>query len=225
MKLGEFELNKVYCMDCLDGLKKIPDKSVNLILTDPPYGIDYYSNQGSKEYQERVQTAGSWDKSFDFTPYFKEFYRVLKEDSYMLVFGCEENIQIMKSLGCYQILIWDKNHCGMGDLSDFGIGYEFIFYFKKGNPKLRGKRINGVINCTHIGFFGKTIHPTQKPDKLLRYIIEKCSDKDQIVLDGFVGGGSCMVASKQLNRNFIGFEISQEYVDLVNKRLQQEVLF
>jgi hypothetical protein len=47
----------------------------------------------------------------------------------MLVFGCEENIGLMKELGCFQVLIWDKNHCGMGDLSDFGIGYEFIFYF------------------------------------------------------------------------------------------------
>jgi len=66
---------------------------------------------------------------------------------------------------------------------------EFIFYFKKGNPKLRGKRINGVINCMHIGFFDKTIHPTQKPEKLMRLLIKKCSDEENIVLDAFVGGG------------------------------------
>jgi site-specific DNA-methyltransferase (adenine-specific) len=223
-KLGEFELNKVYCMDCLEGLKKIPDNSINLIITDPPYSINYYSNFGSKEYQKRIQTAESWDNNFNFKLYFNELFRVLKEDSYMIVFGCEENILLMKELGCFQVLIWDKNHCGMGDLSDFGIGYEFMFYFKKGNPHLRGKRINGVITCKHIGFFDKTIHPTQKPDKLFRFLIEKLSDNGNIVLDAFVGSGGSMLASKQLNRKFIGFEINPSYVEIVNKRLSQKNL-
>jgi site-specific DNA-methyltransferase (adenine-specific) len=223
-KLGEFELNKIYCMDCLEGLKKIPDNSVDLILTDPPYSINYYSNHGSEEYKKRIQTALDWDNNFDISLYLPELIRITKEDSYILIFGCEENINIMKKLGCHQILIWNKEHCGMGDLSDFGIGYEFIFYFKKGNPKLRGKRINGIINCMNIGFFDKTVHPTQKPEKLLRYLINKCSDNENIVLDAFAGSGSCAIACKQLNRKFICFEINPEYCKIANKRLSQEVL-
>lgn len=140
------ELNRIYNMDCLEGMKQIEDNSIDLILTDPPYNLNYYSNHGSKEYQKRIQTAQEWDNNFDIKPILKEFFRITKNNSYILIFGCEENIPLMKSLGCHQILIWNKRHCGMGDLSDFGIGYEFIFYFKKGNPKLKGKRINGIID-------------------------------------------------------------------------------
>lgn len=218
------ELNKIYNMNCMDGLKLIDNNSVDLIITDPPYNINYRSNHGSEEYKKRIQTAQNWDNNFNFKLYFGEFWWVLKEDCYFLVFGCEENIQAMQELGCYQILVWDKQHCGMGDLSDFGIGYELIFYFKKGNPKLRGKRINGVINYKHIGFFEKTLHPTQKPVGLIRLLIEKTSDKNAVVLDGFMGSGTTAVASKQLKRKFIGFEINKNYVDMANKRLSQEVL-
>lgn len=132
------ELNKIYCMDCLEGMKQLPDKSVDLVLTDPPYNLNYRSNRGSKEYKERVQTAQQWDNNFDVRPVLSEILRITKDNSYILIFGCEENISLMKELGCFQVLVWNKNHCGMGDLSDWGIGYEFIFYFKKGNPALRG---------------------------------------------------------------------------------------
>lgn len=219
------ELNKIYCMDALEGLKQIEDESVDCIITDPPYGINYYSNMSnSDDYKKRVQTAEIWDKDFDISLFINEFIRITKNDGYILIFGCEENINLMKSLGCHQILVWDKNHCGMGVLSDFGIGYEFIFYFKKGSPKLRGKRVNGVLNIPYYGHFGKTLHPTQKPIKLLRYLIEKCSDENMVVFDGFMGSGTTAVACKELKRNFIGFEIDKNYCDIANKRLKQSNL-
>jgi site-specific DNA-methyltransferase (adenine-specific) len=222
LKIGVFDINKVYCMDAIEGLKAIPDQSIDLIIIDPPYNINYYSNYGSNEYKERIQTAGQWDNNFDFKIYYPELLRVLKDDCYFLVFGCEENIRLMQELGCFQVLIWDKNYCGMGDLSDFGIGYEFIFYFKKGNPKLRGHRINGVINSMHIGHFDNTLHPTQKSEKLLRHLIKKCSDEGNIVLDCFIGSGTSMIAAKQTRRNFIGFDINEEYCNIANKRLEQK---
>jgi site-specific DNA-methyltransferase (adenine-specific) len=215
------ELNKVYCMDCFDGLKLIDDNSVDLIITDPPYNINYFSNSGSEDYKLKIQTAQDWDNNFDISKYIPEFLRILKNDCYLLIFGCEENISKMKELGCFQVLVWDKCYCGMGDLSDFGIGYEFIFYFKKGNPKLRGDRVNGVISIKHIGFFDKTVHPTQKPIKLIRYLIEKTSDKNALVFDGFLGSGTTAIACKQTLRDFIGFDINQSYVDIAKSRLSQ----
>lgn len=214
------ELNKVHCMDCLEGLKMLPDNSVDLIVTDPPYGIGYKSNHGSKEYKKRVQNT-DWDISFDFSNFFDEFYRVLKNDSYMYVWGRFENYETMKKLGMCRVLIWDKDHCGMGDLTDWGIGYELVYVFKKGKPKLIGGRTNGVFKIQHIGFFDKTLHPTQKPVKVIKHLLNKSSKDNDIVLDGFMGSGTTAVACKQLNRRFIGFELEQKYVDICNKRLAQ----
>lgn len=112
----------------------------------------------------------------------------------------------------------------MGDLSCWGIGYEFIFVFKKGNPKLRGGRVNGVIPYKHIGFFDKTVHPTQKPLEIMKILIKKSSDEGDIVLDAFLGSGTTALASKQLNRKFIGFEKKEEYIKIIKQRLSQGVL-
>lgn len=85
--------------------------------------------------------------------------------------------------------------------------------------------MNGIIDYKHIGFFDATLHPTQKPINLMKYLIKKCSDEGNIILDPFMGSGTTAVACKQLNRNFIGFEISPEYCKIAEKRLQQETLF
>lgn len=213
-------INQIQCMDCLVGLPLIASDSMDCILTNPPYGISYRSNHGSKEYKERIQTAQEWDTEFDFTPYHKELYRVLKPDSFMYVWGCMSNIPLMMSLGCDRILIWDKDHGGMGNLTDWGIGYEFLFVFKKGTPKIVGTRPKGVIKFTRIGYFEDTVHPTQKPVGLMRYILQKSLGTKGIVLDAFMGSGTTAIAAKQLGHDFIGFEKKQEYVDMGNRRVR-----
>ena len=197
----------------------MPDNSVDLIIADPPYGINYRSKHGSKEYKERVQSH-EWDKDFNFKKYFKILYDKLKNNSFMYIFGRHENIRLMQELKCDRILVWDKGHCGMGDLIDWGIGYELIFLWKKGRPKLRGKRINGVIYYKHIGFFEKTLHPTMKPLGVINILLKKSSDKNDIVLDPFLGSGTTAVACKMLNRSFIGFELSEAYCEIARKRLK-----
>lgn len=96
----ESEPIKIIQGDCLDYLKQLPDKSVDLIVTDPPYGINYKSNHGSAEYKGRVQTAQEWDNEFNFAIYHDELMRVLKDDSYCYVWGCQANIRTMEWLGC-----------------------------------------------------------------------------------------------------------------------------
>lgn len=211
------------CCEAQELLGKIPSESVDLILTDPPYGISYYSNHGTEEYKARVMQTG-WDDDFHFGEYLDECFRVLKDNSYMLVFGCEENIALMKHLGSTQTLVWDKGHCGMGNVSDFGIGYELIFVFKKGKPALRGKRVNGVLPFEFHGSFDKTVHPTAKPVSLLRFLITKTSDVGGVVLDPFAGSGSTLIAAKQSGRVFIGCESNAEYVRIIQERLAQKSL-
>jgi len=214
------ELNTIYCQDCLEGLQKLKDKSIDCIIIDPPYNISYSSNYGTKEYKSKIQKT-DWDKNFDFSLYFKELFRVLKNDSFMYVFGRFENFETMKKLGVKRILIWDKQDNGMGNLKDWGIGYEIIYLFKKGKPFIKGKRENGVIQCNKHSYWERIKHPTQKPLKLIKYIISKSSNRNDIILDCFIGSGTTAVACKELGRNFIGFEKEQEYVDIANTRLKK----
>jgi site-specific DNA-methyltransferase (adenine-specific) len=209
----------LYKGNCLEVMKDLPDKSIDLVLTDPPFGIDYKSNHGSKKYKARVQNH-TWDKEFSFRPYFSECYRVLKDDSYLLVFGRKENIALMEELGYNQLLVWDKQHNGMGNLLSWGIGYEFIFCFEKGTPSLRGgARVNGVISYKHIGFFEKTEHPTQKPVGLMEYIIHQTTLEGATVLDPFVGSGTTLRAGLNTGRNTIGIEINPQYIPIIKNGL------
>jgi site-specific DNA-methyltransferase (adenine-specific) len=214
-------INKVICGDCLEVMKGIPDNSIDCIITDPPYNINYKSNHGSKEYKERIQTAEKWDNNFNFTLYFHELWRILKNDSYMYVFGRRENISIMEKLGYNQMLIWNKQHCGMGNLNTWGVGYELIFVFEKGQPKLNGHRHNSVIDMKHIGFFDNTVHPTQKPVSIISYLIEKSTKPNDLILDAFLGSGTTAVACAKLQRRFIGIEISPEYCKIAENRIKQ----
>ena len=216
------KLNKIYCADCLVGLKGLPDKSVDLIIIDPPYGINYKSKYGSAKYKARVQNAQEWDKSFSFIPYFAEHWRVLADNSFMYVFGRFENYDVMvNKLKADRVLIWNKMHCGMGDLNGWGIGYEVIYMWKKGRPLLVGKRENGVINFKHVGYFEKTLHPTQKPVGLIELLIRKSSRQYDIVLDSFIGSGTTAEACLRSQRNFIGFEINKKYCDIANARINK----
>jgi len=86
-------------MEALEGLKQIGDESIDLIVTDPPYGIDYKSNHGSKKYKKKIQDF-NWDKDFDFTKFFDELYRVMKQDTFMYVFGRHENTSNDRNVVC-----------------------------------------------------------------------------------------------------------------------------
>ena len=212
--------------DCFNILPTLKDESIDLIVIDPPYGIDYKSNHGSKAYKERLMDF-VWDKSFDLSKYYSQLWRVLKPDSYMYVFGRIENFEVMRKLGFDRLLVWDKNHNGTGDLSDWGIGYEFIYCFRKGSPSIRGKRINGVIRSPSLSSmkFGNPAelykHPTQKPEGIISVLIRKSSERGHTVLDCFMGSGTTGVVCKKLKRNFIGVEIEKKYYDTAKKRIDE----
>lgn len=119
------------------------------------------------------------------------------------------------------LIIWNKNNHGSGDLKgSYAPKYELILFGHKGRSLFRDKRISDVIDFDKIPS-KKLKHPTEKPLGLLKIFIEKSSDKENVILDPFIGSGTTAVACKRLNRNFIGFEISQNYVDVANKRLAE----
>lgn len=240
-KLGEFELNKIYCMDCLEGLKKIPDNSVDLILTDPPYNI------GDKNKRTKVgnkivsnfEAWGEWDnyekEQYDnfIISIIKETYRILKIGGVFYMFSAREDngFFIRKAIEVgftynNQLAIIKDNPLPHFNKNNFRSAFELCFYVSKGKPKI----FNFISQqeCVNIFHYliGKkdTEHPTEKPIKFIRKLIKISSNENDVCLDMFMGSGITALACKQLGRNFIGFEKCKNYCDMANKRLQQEVL-
>ncbi len=215
------ELNKIYNMDCLKGLKQLKDNSVDLVLTDPPYGMSYQSSWRTDKY-DKIKDDDNIDW---FKPLLEELYRVLKNNSHCYIFCNDYAISYFrdwaKEIGfnIKRTLVWVKNNHTSGDLKgDYGNKTEFIIYLQKGRRELNGKRDTNVL------FFNREEskgHPTIKPLKLIEYLLIKSSNEKDIVLDPFMGSGTTAVACKELNRQYIGFELQEEYCNVSNKRLDK----
>ena len=208
-------LNKIICGDCLEVLKGLPDNSIDLVLTDPPYGINadkgvggFGSSKTDRHYKD------DWDKQTPDKKYFDEMLRVSKN---AIIFGGNFFTDKLPVNGHW--IVWDKK----GD-----IAFDNPF----GDCELAWTNIDkkSVKKYTAIqqGFVTEEkdrYHPTQKPLHLFKKILEDYSEEGMMILDPFLGSGTTAVACKQLKRNYIGIELSEEYCSIAKKRLEQDVLF
>ena len=209
--------------DCLELMKNIPDGSVDLVLTDPPYGMDFQSHR-RKEVYARIKG----DKSLEWLDgYFAECFRTMKDNTAIYCFCNYKKIDFFKQqiekagFNLKNIIIWDKQRNGMGDLSTtFGYSYEFIIFASKGQPKIRGKRISDVWQFARVKPKEQT-HQNQKPIDLLKQAIEKSSDEGAIVFDGFMGSGSTGVACVETGRSFIGIELAECHFKTAKERIEK----
>ena len=217
-------INQVIQGDCLEVMKDIPNKSVDMILTDPPYGMNYQSSRRTATKQFAKITN---DTNIDWFPEFiKECYRVLKDNSHIYIFCNDYNISKFRDLQEQagfknkRTLVWVKNNHTSGDLlGDYANKTEFINYAQKGRRLLNGGRDTNVLNFSRVS---KLEHPTQKPVDLNEYLIKKSTNENDLILDPFAGSGTTGVACKNLNRNYILIEKEQEYIDIINKRLSND---
>ena len=221
--LGGIELNRIYQRDCIEGMRMIPDKSVDLIVTDPPYLMNYRSNRRVAN-DKFKHIANDKDSNELIADYIAECYRVLKDDTAIYMFCSWHHIEFFKTefekhFKLKNLIVWNKNVHGTGDLKgSYGPKHELILFGHKGRSLLREKRLPDVIDCAKIPSL-KLTHPTEKPTELLKIFIRNSSDKGDIVLDGFAGTGSTCVAAVETGRNFTAFEIETEYVTAANMRL------
>jgi site-specific DNA-methyltransferase (adenine-specific) len=213
----------LYNDDCLKVLPTLADNSIDLVLTDPPYGMNYQSNWRKIKYKKINN-----DNNIDWL-YFslKQFKRILKEDSHCYIF-C--SIHFLSKFIDYSkehftlkdILIWEKNNHGSGDLTGgYAPKYEFILFLTKGRKELNGKREPNILK------YNKTnniLHPTQKPTDLLEFLISKSSQEKDLILDSFMGSGSTGVACKNINRKFIGIEMDKNYFDIAKNRIEETLI-
>lgn len=223
---------KLYNGDCLELMKSIPDESVNLILTDPPYKITARGNGGNSGgmFQKKEVNNGKVFKinDLEIEDWLPEFYRVLKDDTHCYIMTNNKNIthylSVIDSSPFHFIknLIWVKDNKIMGQT--YMSQFEYVIMLRKG----KHKRINDcgqsdvlqIPNKKMKNLEGKTIHDTEKPVKLNEILIANSSNEGETVLDPFMGVGSCGVACVDTNRNFIGIELDKEYYNIAKKRIE-----
>ena len=217
------EIDVIYNEDCLKGMKRIPDSSIDLIVTDPPYGIKYKSNMRVKS--EKFDLLKNDDNDIRFCTY-SEFARVLKDDSVCIVFASWKNasldfMELKKYFDIKNMIVWYKPGGGLGDLKHtLFTDYEIAIICHKGKARIRGKREGSVWECAKVNP-NRMVHPTEKPVPLIERLIAKWSDENAIILDPFLGSGTTAVAAVNTNRHYIGFELDEKYFDIACQRLDE----
>ena len=206
--------------DCLELMKDIPDGSIDLVLTDPPYGMGFKSNYRKEKYNEIRN-----DKSLEWLEkYVGECFRILKDNTAVYFFCSWHNIDVFKQaiekkFKIKNILIWEKNNTSMGDLKgSYAPKYEMIIFAHKGRKLLNGFRYADIIKANRTG---NKLHPTEKPVDLLELFVKNSSGENEVVFDGFMGSGSCGVACVNTNRRFIGIELDEGYFEIAKKRIEE----
>ena len=214
--------------DCLEVMKQIPNESVDMVLTDPPYLCDYSRHDSKSRFSKKIANDenNSANESM-IKKYLQECYRIMKDNTAIYCFCNYKKIDFFKQqietagFNLKNIIIWDKQRNGMGDLSTtFGYSYEFIIFASKGQPKIRGKRISDVWQFARVKPKEQE-HQNQKPVDLLVQAIEKSSDEGAVIFDGFMGVGSTGVACVNTNRDFIGIELDENYFNIAKKRIEE----
>jgi len=205
----QLPLNQILNMDCLEFMKTLPDKCIDLVLTDPPYGIGIDGSDESIKDGVQIRKKyewGGWDKNIPSKEYFTEMVRVSKN---IIVCGANYFNEYLEQ-GHKGWVVWYKAQQGL-TMSDCE-----IIYTSFDVPT----RIF-ILHRTHL-WQENPQHPTQKPIELFKYLVVNFSKESDIILDPFLGSGTTAVACKQLKRNYIGVEISKKYCAIAIARLNAQ---
>jgi len=220
------ELNKLYNMDCMEGMKQIPNKSIDLIIADPPYGINLTKGYKSGA-DELMKGDDGFTVMFFLDEILSEYKRILKPRSAIYIFTRFDVfpywwIKIKNYFDTKNQIIWSKGGGGLGDLSgNYSFNYESIMFITKGKHKIRGKRDGSIWQ---IGKCKQEFHETQKPVGLIEKMIKHSSDEGNVVLDTFMGSGTTAIASINTSRKWVGFEIDKDYCEAANRRIENHKL-
>jgi len=233
------ELNMIYNMDCIEGLKHLKDDSVDLIIADFPYNISDYGNAITKVGSEfKKADFGEWDK-FGFEDYckwvieiFKEFERVLKPKHQVYAwfdnhFAGHYTFLIETQTGMQQkcpIVCYKRNPIPQLRKKNFRSSFDMCVLYTK-DPDKKCEPFNFLTqakmkNVQEYNLDKRTKHPTEKNLGLVERFVRISSNKGDLVVDPFMGSGTTAVACNKLQRDFIGFEMNKEFVEMATKRVK-----
>ena len=218
--------------DCLEVMKNIKDKSVDLVCTDIPYELNNHGGTRSALAKRNAKVRDEVDfmaHGIDYDSVFSEFLRVCRVPN--IVTFCS-NLQIGKIITWFNehkiktdVLVWSKTNpaplCNGKYISDL----EYIIYaHTKGSPFNNNANFNQKKKCKQYSIVTKNnkFHPTTKPLQLMIDLVNVHSFENDLVLDPFMGSGTTGVACKNLNRNFIGIELDKNYFDVAKERIKNE---
>ena len=231
---------KLFRGDCMDILPAIENASIDMILTDPPYGISFKSGkqrgstrEGKKEIRVRESSYFRQIENDATIPleYLRELYRVLKPGGGVYIFshwrtiGDLQSQLLIEGFTLKNLIVIAKTNHGMGDLKgSYAPKHELVSFCSKGRHVLDNSqgRISDVLPGVVIYSGRKHLHPNEKPLSWLTPFIERSSHEGDVILDPFMGSGSVGEACKRLGRRFIGVELDPEYFSVAVKRLYGE---
>ena len=214
--------------NCLEVLETLQDGCIDLVLTDPPYGIEYVSNRSI--YDGTITKRGllndGKEEAFELLDKACEILQRKTAENAHLYFFCSwsvfskfENI-ISKYFTIKTPIVWDKGNKGSGDLeNDWGNQTEIIIYCVKGKKLINNRRGN-IINVSRL-HTSRMVHPTQKPDELIRQILEVSATAGDFVVDPFMGSGSTVKVCNEMKLKALGIELDQEMFNIANQYINE----
>ena len=224
----------VKCGDCLEMLKGVPDNSIDLLLTDPPYNVSRPNNFKTMGSAARIgMDFGEWDKNFDTVRYISELPRILRDNANVVIFNSWENLSEIKkaceenNITIKRCLVLNKSNPAPFNrdrmfVNDVEFALWGVYNSKNKPTKWTFNRQNPVEKCViNTTVQSSKLHPTMKDIKVITYLIEVLSNEGDTVLDPFIGSGTTAVAALNTNRNCIGFEIDENYFNIAQDRINR----
>jgi site-specific DNA-methyltransferase (adenine-specific) len=216
--MSEIDLSKKLNLiqgDCLEVLKQLPDKSIDLILTDPPYGINIASNKtvgGKGVCKNTIFEVNDWDKQSPDRIYFEEMLRVGRK---IIIFGGNYFSDKLPTSGAW--LIWDKR-CEDKHQNNFADAE--LCWTNLQTTRIYRFLYKGMIQ-EDMRHKEEKLHPTQKPVALIEKMVNDNTENNNLVLDCFMGSGTTGCASLKLGRRFVGVELDEGYFRIAERRCKE----
>ena len=243
-------MNKIYNQDCIDGMKTIPDGKIDLVVTDPPFAINFKAKKANYNRTASRVLSGyneiTKENYYEFTlNWMSQCFRILKESGGMYVFSGWNNLgdilNAIEEIGFITVnhIIW-KYQFGVVTNRKFVTSHYHCLYICKNDKKrkffpyerfskeeknnqgrsLHYKDKEDVWEIKREYWTGDEKTPTKLPAEIIKKILQYSSEEGDLVFDPFLGSGQTAVVSKLLKRNYMGFEIVKEYFDFISKRLK-----
>ncbi len=211
----ELPLDTIIGGDCVDTMRIMPGEAIDLVVTDPPYLVNYHDRSGRSIMNDNND---HWVE-----PAFNQLYRLLKPNSFCVSFCGWNSLDIFlsaaKQAGFRMSghLVWQKNYAS----SSFYISshHEQAIVLAKGNPQKPEKPLRSVLPWSYTG---NKLHPTQKHIDVISPLVETFSSQGEVVLDPFCGSGTTALAAHKSGRHYIGIEKAPEFAEIARQRLSED---